>query len=148
MTPYFLPHSSGIKVKVKHLVAFIFQNFTNSCNFLSCVTVHILCSANKWHTCVHIYFSSFFTFNKKHVLAAHYTHFSKIGRHVGGCLGLLGPHHDSNQSPSIFLHLRLSRSYKWPLFNFMFLTKRLWYWNEFLPTYVFFSKWTKFKRCF
>ena len=106
MNPYVQPHSSGIKVKVKPLLAFIFQNFTNSCNFLSCVTVHLLCSANKWH--IPLFF--FFTFNKKHVLADHYTHFPKIGRHVGGRLGLLGPHDDSSQSPSIFLHLRYTLS--------------------------------------
>ena len=45
----------------------------------------------------------------KHVVAAYLMYIlilAKIGRHVGGHLGFLVPHHDSSQSPSIFLHLR------------------------------------------
>ena len=39
--------------------------------------------------------------------------FAKIGLHVGGHLGFLGPHHDSSQSPSIFLHLRYISNHLW-----------------------------------
>ena len=39
--------------------------------------------------------------------------FAKFGRHVGGHLGFLGPHHDSSQSPSIFLHLRYVPNHLW-----------------------------------
>ena len=51
-----------------------------------------------------------------HVVAANLTsiHISaKIVRHVGGHLGFLGPHHDSSQSPSIFLHLRYVSNHFW-----------------------------------
>ena len=51
---------------------------------------------------------------KKHVVAAFLMYiliFNKIGRHVGGHLGFLGPHHDSSQSPSIFLHLRYASNH-------------------------------------
>ena len=41
----------------------------------------------------------------------------------------------------------LNRSYKWPLFNFIFRTKPWWYWNEFLPKYVH-LKGLNVKRCF
>ena len=46
---------------------------------------------------------------RKHVLAAFKRGmgiFDKNGRHLGGHFGFLGPHHDSSQSPSIFLHPR------------------------------------------
>ena len=51
-----------------------------------------------------------------HVVAAYlmYIHiFAKIVRHLGGHLGFLGPHHDSSQSPSIFLHLRYVSNHLW-----------------------------------
>ena len=54
--------------------------------------------------------------NNMHVVAAYlmYIHnFAKIVRHLGGHLGFLGPHHDSSQSPSIFLHLRYFSNHLW-----------------------------------
>ena len=51
-----------------------------------------------------------------HVIAAYLMciHiFAKIVRHVGGHLGFLEPHHDSSQSPSIFLHLRYVSHHLW-----------------------------------
>ena len=39
--------------------------------------------------------------------------FTKIGGHVGGHLGFLRQHHDSSQSPSIFLHLRYVSNHLW-----------------------------------
>ena len=39
--------------------------------------------------------------------------FAEIGRHSGGHLGFLRPHHDSSQSPSIFLHLRYVSNHLW-----------------------------------
>ena len=43
--------------------------------------------------------------NKKHVVADYLMYiliFNKIGRHLGGHLRFLGPHHDLSQSPSFF----------------------------------------------
>ena len=51
-----------------------------------------------------------------HVVAAYlmYIHnFAKIVHHLGGHLGFLGLHHDSSQSPSIFLHLRYFSNHLW-----------------------------------
>ena len=45
--------------------------------------------------------------------------FNKIGCHFGGHLGFLGPHHDSCQSPWIFLHLRYTSNH---LCNYFFWT--------------------------
>ena len=39
--------------------------------------------------------------------------FAKIGRHVDGHFRFLRPHHDSRQSPSIFLHLRYVPNHLW-----------------------------------
>ena len=46
--------------------------------------------------------------------------FAKIGRHVDGHLGFLRPHHDSSQSPSIFLHLRYVSNCLWN--NFLWIS--------------------------
>ena len=47
--------------------------------------------------------------------------FHKIGRHLGGHLGFLRPHHDSSESPLIFLHLRYTSN---PLCDHFLWTSR------------------------
>ena len=55
--------------------------------------------------------------NKQYAYVAAYLKcihiFAKIVRHVGSHLGFLGPHHDSSQSPSIFLHLIYVSNHLW-----------------------------------
>ena len=85
--------------------------------------IEIWCSDYlKWLKSIHSHlFSSIInilspkTYNM-HVVAAYLMciHiFTKIVRHVGGHLGFLGLHHDSSQSPSIFLHLRYVSNHLW-----------------------------------
>ena len=108
----------------------IFYGFQAPERYFWCLTI------TKWHETFYLYlfFSNIIIFipkmKWKHVLVANFmctVIFKKIGRHLGGHLGFLGPHHDFSQSPSIFLHLRYvsnhlwknflwtSRAHEWPL---------------------------------
>ena len=81
---------------------------------------NLMFSQTKWLKSVYSYlFYSIISIlspktNKEHVVAAYLMYiliFNKIGRHIGGHLGFLGPHHDSSQSPSIFLHLKYASNH-------------------------------------
>ena len=74
--------------------------------------------AKKYTFTPHFFYNKHFQSktNNIHVVAAYLMciHiFAKIIRHVGGHLGFLGPHHDSSQSPSIFVHLRYVSNHLW-----------------------------------
>ena len=109
-----------IQEKVLPKIGIFLENMTHFGRFLAFV-IENLCSAKlKLLKSVNSYlFYSIINIlspktNKKHAVAAYFMYiliFNKIGGHVGGHLGFLGPHHDSSKSPSLFLHLRYASNH-------------------------------------